>query len=152
MTPPDADVIPAQTARLRSWIWSGPTATVGLLFAGVSVGALLDAGRIETGGVITVAISLLVAGRALVLRVDLTADHLVVHSWLRTQRFPRAEIVTLAAADYNGLLREGSSSRYFYELRLTTGDGRVHPVRAVVTRAASGRAARFARTVNNRPR
>jgi len=134
--------------RLRSWVWSGLNALVRVIYAGVSAGAMLDAGRAETGGVLIVGASLLVAGRAFVLRVELTPDRLVVHSWLRNQRFARADIARLIPAEYDGLVvGEGGSSRRLQQLCLTTRDGREHHLRAVVTRTRSRRAARFCAAV-----
>jgi len=129
---PDAGV--PSRLRLRSWVWSGLNALVGLIYAGVSAGAMLDAGRAETGGVLIVGASLLVAARAFVLRVELTPDRLVVHSWLRNQRFARTDIARLVPAEYDGLIVDGGSSRRLQQLCLTTRDGREHHLRAVITR------------------
>jgi len=138
--------------RLRSPVQVLWNVAWGLLFVGLVVAAMVDAGRVEAGGVPFAVGGALLAARAQVLRVVVTRQELVVHSWWRTRRFAREDVVDLRPVPYDGWWVRGAESPTWAQLRLTTQDGREHDLRAVVTVAATGKALTFCDTVMGRSR
>lgn len=138
--------------RLRSPVQVLWNVAWGLLFVGCVVAAMVDAGRVEAGGVPFALGGALLAARALMLRVVVTDQQLVVHSWWRTRRFAREDVVDLRPVAYDGWWVRGSESPTWAQLRLTTRDGREHDLRAVVTVAATGKTRTFCDTVMGRTR
>jgi len=108
-----------------------------LLFVAASLGGIYDpVDRVQRGlwpGMLFVAVAMMLVLRALTVGVVVVGDKVISRGWFRTRTISRADISSVRAVNYSGLLNRSSSSRLFLMLELNVA-GREVEIPALVGR------------------